>query len=223
MQAEAATLTGTEVPDVQRIPVEGKRITPVRNVPRIVLEIETAVPMTLQGNFIRVKMLEGGEYVRTKARIEIYVDKLAEVMRQYRTEKHEKALAMAELQRDNLVQNWRDDRKREMSRMTSEERERHVRAHCLIDGTAEHLRALGYKTGIPNLLSVKVVSQQDHTKMVDAEDWGALTDTEKAEFVGVAPASPENATEQSMRMIAEVLSRAMGNASAANTKTPAKK
>ncbi len=205
-------------PTIQRIPTEGKRITPVRNAPRIVLEVETETPgMTPEGHYLKVTLEEDGTRVRTTSRIEIYLDRLGPLMRDhYRLPKHEAVWAQACEISQRRVDGWAAERKNAMRGMSGEQRAAYIHQHCNL-GPAMELKNLGFPTGIPNLLSVKLVSQDDESKTCDVADFVAKTDkgeylmedTERAEFVGSAPRTDDNALDKSGEMIAKVLERAL--------------
>ena len=208
-------------PTIQRIPTEGARITQPRNSPRIVLEVETAVPgQTPEGHYVKVDIDEDGTRRLTTSRIEIYLDRLGNFMRDwYRTPAMIAAWEDAERIANVHIEQWKMENKGSMKRMSAEERAAHIHLRCNIrPGT--YLSGLGYPTGIKNITSVKLVSQQDDDKTCDVHDFIAKTDKgeylmnadERSEFIGSAPRTEDNALDKSGAMIAAVLERALAGA-----------
>lgn len=194
--------------DIQRIPTEGARIPPLRNISRVVLEVTTDLPGTqIEGHPIRVQLAEGGARLLTTARVEVYVDRLPSVLAMLRLPEHDRVYAMAVEMNDRLVSQWIEGEKVAMRGMTAEERKRYIDEHCNLVPN-QQLGLLGYRAGLPPLRSVKLVNQHDELVTVDAADYAALSADEQSEYLIAPPQTSENAMERATRILAEVLARA---------------
>jgi hypothetical protein len=209
------------IPNTKRIPTEG-RCTKPRNKRIIVIEVEHEIAMTLEGTYLKAWVIPGtSSCERMTSRLEIYEDRLGFVLDTcLRTEAHKEAWRRAEEMCAFNVAEWQRERTGAMRGMTDREREQYTAEHCDLH-PVQYLKGLGHRTGIPNLLSVKVVSQRDEEKTVDAADFLTMPNDDRAEYLGAAPPTSANAADRSAEMMADVLRRAFAN-KGAPTKAPRK-
>jgi len=209
------------IPTTKRIPLEGKVNKP-RPKPRIVLEVEHEIALTSEGHYLGAKVIPGTSTCEhTVSRLEIYEDRLADlVATQYRDAKAVEAIEGAEKMCAFHVAEWQREHTSSFRGMDERERAKYTAEHCLL-WPGQYLAGFGYRTGVPNLLSVRVVSQTDESKTVSVEDFQTMDNEARAEFVGSAPPTQDNALDRTGTMIAEALARAMA-INATNSKTPKK-
>lgn len=212
--------------ETKRIRTEGRHA-PLRPKARLVIEVEHEIALMVEGRYLGAKPIQGGGGCEhTTSRVEIYEDRLQHIMdTQWRTPKHLEAWAQAEKMCAFNVEEWQREHSSLFKGKTSDERDAITKEHCLL-WPGMYLQGFGYRTGIPSLLSVKVVSQRDADKTVDALDFLTKTEDgtwlmshdERAEFIGTAPPTEHNALDRTGTMIANALERAMA-INASNTKT----
>ena len=207
----------------KRIPLEGKVSKP-RPKPRIVLEVEHEISMTVEGHYLNARVIPGTSTCEhTTSRIEIYEDRLDDlVANKLRDAKALEAIEGAERMCSFHVEEWQREHSSAFRGMDERERAKYTAEHCLL-WAGQYLPGFGFRHGAPNLLAVRVVSQIDDTKTCSVEDFQTMDDTARSEYVGSAPSTPDNALDRTGTMIAEALARAMAiNAASPNTKTPKK-
>lgn len=186
--------------EVKRIKTEGTRINPLRNVERLLIEVEAVGNgCSVEGHKVLGEVRnDDGTFRRQPTRIEIYVDRLTAVLARTRTDKERRVYERACESHQELLRQWMEDpdnRKRIAACKSKEERERFI--HYEYSLRPEHeLKGLGYPHGLPPIESCKVIHPGDLDKTIDAREWQKLPAEQRAEWLVEAPITPQNASQR---------------------------
>ena len=185
---------------VSKIRTEGPHLTPLRAVHRVNLEILTA---SANGTTVCEHRIQPDRVNR----IEVYLDRLGEVLEKVRKPEHEAARERAESYAADHIAEWRNQRAAEIRNKkkrgaTDEEIEAWQERSCPIHWT-QFLALAGLKTGIPPLTLCEVISR-DGTKRVPLVDFVAEDFGDREPFLTEPFDTPETQNDRMSTYLATI-------------------
>lgn len=186
--------------EVQRIQTEGQRIDPVRNMHRLWLDVSTTSSngCIIEGHLVHgpIKHKDGRIEPRT-TRIEVYADRIGDVLKRVRTEEHNRVHETALRMHDEA-------RRLEcMNRSLPPETDLGL---TWAGAPEQHYALLGYRTGLPPLTFCRVVSPNSG-ESVDGFAFAALDEEKRKQWLVDAPITPHNASQRANEHFSEVMER----------------
>lgn len=186
--------------EIQRIQIEGARIDRVRNMHRMIVEVD-AVP----AGGVDVQ----GRRVIGTGRVEIYADRLDAVLAEVRTERHQVAYQAAKEAAERTTDEWKRENRKALSQFPTEEaRAKYVALNCNVR-PEQYLNLFGFRTGLPPLASCRVVHPVTE-ETVDAREWAKLPADKRSAWLIEPPATPETANAIAVNSIAAAIAAALG-------------